>query len=204
MAKALDEQHSPFQRAVDEGLAGQGGAKSTKSIAKRRGRPVAGTPDWAPVFLEALTEGESITGAAASAGVHVTLVYRRRREEEAFRNAWREAANIGTELLEEEAARRAYHGTERPVFHQGRQCGTVREYSDVLLMFLLKKRDPTYRDSNNITVNNNTINVFDDIERDTQLILERDTQLIAGQVDPASVDDLPGQLAADRRTDTGG
>ena len=40
--------------------------------------------------------------------------------------------------LELEARRRAFEGFDKPVFHAGEQCGLIRQYSDVLLMFLLK------------------------------------------------------------------
>jgi len=33
----------------------------------------------------------------------------------------------------------------KPVYYQGEQCGEVREYSDTLLIFILKARDPAYR-----------------------------------------------------------
>ena len=50
--------------------------------------------------------------------------------------------------LEEEAARRAFHGTLKPVFHQGIECGQIRVYSDTLIMFLLRAANPgKYRDS---------------------------------------------------------
>jgi hypothetical protein len=89
----------------------------------------------------------SVMGAAREAGVHPKTPYDRRRTDEAFRRAWNEAADVGTRLLEQEAARRAYHGTLKPVFHKGVECGAVREYSDVLLIFLLKARNPAkYRD----------------------------------------------------------
>jgi hypothetical protein len=38
---------------------------------------------------------------------------------------------------------RAVEGVERPVFQRGQQVGTIREYSDRLLMFMLKARRPT-------------------------------------------------------------
>ena len=44
--------------------------------------------------------------------------------------------------LEDEARRRALQGVEKPVFREGRQVGTVTEYSDTLLIFLLKARRP--------------------------------------------------------------
>ena len=49
--------------------------------------------------------------------------------------------------MEREAARRAYHGVEEPVFHKGEVCGSIRKYSDTLMIFLLKARRPeVYRD----------------------------------------------------------
>jgi hypothetical protein len=49
--------------------------------------------------------------------------------------------------LEEEARRRAVDGVLKPVFQRGRQVGRIREYSDVLLVTLLKgKRPDTYRE----------------------------------------------------------
>lgn len=50
------------------------------------------------------------------------------------------------ELLEGEARRRAYEGTVKPVYYKGEQCGKIREYSDTLMMFILKAKKPEYRD----------------------------------------------------------
>jgi hypothetical protein len=81
------------------------------------------------------------------AKVHFTLPYKRRQTGDGFRAAWDEAMEIGTAALEGEAVRRAYHGVEVPVFYKGVQCGSVTKYSDKLLMFLLKARNPAkYRD----------------------------------------------------------
>jgi len=38
--------------------------------------------------------------------------------------------------------RRARDGVEEPIFHQGKNVGTVRKYSDTLLIFLLKSHKP--------------------------------------------------------------
>jgi hypothetical protein len=111
-------------------------------IAGRRGGPPANTEDWTETFLTAIAEGAHVRLAAAVAKVHFTLPYKRRRFDDAFRAAWDEAMEIGMEALEGEAARRAYHGVEEPVFYNGVQCGSVTKYSDKLLMFLLKARNP--------------------------------------------------------------
>jgi hypothetical protein len=105
-------------------------------------------PDWAPSFLAAIIEGLHVRDACAVAQVSGGMPYQRRRDNEAFATAWSEASEIGTEALEAEAARRAYHGTLRPVFHKGEKCGEIREYSDQLLQFLLRSRKPeTYRET---------------------------------------------------------
>src|SRR5262249_27559247 len=115
----IDEGRSSFQCAAEEGAAASSSPRTATNPVdartRRPGRPGANTPDWAPGFLRALADGMSVTHAARRAGVHVTSVYERRRKDEVFACAWREAAQIGTELLEEEAARRAYHGTLKPV-----------------------------------------------------------------------------------------
>jgi hypothetical protein len=54
---------------------------------------------------------------------------------------------LGTAALENEAVRRAYHGVEKPVFYKGEVCGYTQDYSDTLLIFLLKARKPeVYRE----------------------------------------------------------
>lgn len=148
--------------------------------------------DWRPIFLAEICSGASIRRAAIVAGVREVIPYRRRTTDKEFADAWREMANIHTQLLEEEAARRAYHGTLQPVFYKGKRCGYVRKHSDLLLMFLLKKRDPSYRDANNITVNNNTANVFNDISA-----IEHNIKLISGEVDPAPDGGVPADGVAE-------
>src|SRR5581483_8844510 len=153
MARAIDEQESPFQQGAEEGK-------------KPRGRRVATMPDWAPLFLGAISAGYHVTHAARVAGVNPCTPYERRSTDELFRRAWKEASDIGTEYLEEEAARRAFHGTLKPVFHKGVQCGVTHEYSDTLLIFLLKARNPAkYREGvdvdvmQHVTLNVNVVNV---------------------------------------------
>ena len=53
---------------------------------------------------------------------------------EAFRDAHQEACDS----LRSEARRRAVEGVVKPVYYQGVECGGIREYSDTLLIFLMK------------------------------------------------------------------
>ena len=96
-------------------------------------------------------EGAHVTAACKAAVVVSSVAYRRRDDDEAFRLAWEKAIEIGTTVLEAEAARRAYHGTLKPVFYKGKVCGHIREYSDSLMQFLLRARNPQkYRDNQRI------------------------------------------------------
>ena len=59
-----------------------------------------------------------------------------------FAEAWAEAVAIGSEVLEAEAHRRAVEGVDKPVTFQGDITATYKEYSDPLLVFLLKGAKP--------------------------------------------------------------
>lgn len=138
------QSRSPFARVVEEGLGRPVCSKLAPSVGVEGQEAIA---EWTTKFINALLLGETIARAAKKAGVHYTLPYKRRRSDPEFAAAWKEAAAIGTELLEEEAARRAFHGTDKPVYQRGVKVGVIREYSDTLLMFLLKGRKPeVYRD----------------------------------------------------------
>jgi hypothetical protein len=93
-------------------------------------------------FLEALSECGSVREACKQAGVVRMTVYRWRERDETFAQEWEEAARIGAMGLEDEARRRAYIGVDRPVYQTGKLVGVTREYSDPLLMFLLKGAMP--------------------------------------------------------------
>jgi len=65
----------------------------------------------------------------------------------AYREAFQAADDEATEVLEKEALRRAVEGREETVYFNGVPVGTVKKYSDVLLIFLLKaKRPDVYRE----------------------------------------------------------
>lgn len=100
------------------------------------------TPKKRAKFLQCLIDTGNVSRAAASIGISRTRMYELKKEDEAFAQAWDEAVDIGIDHLEEEARRRAYQGTDKPVFYQGYQCGTIREYSDTLMIFLLKAHRP--------------------------------------------------------------
>jgi hypothetical protein len=99
-------------------------------------------------FLRHLAAGGNVRVAAKAVGFAVQSLYDHRHRDPAFAAAWEEAVEAAMDtVLEPEAVRRAVEGVEKPVYHQGQQVGTVREYSDTLLIFLLKGGKPDkYKD----------------------------------------------------------
>lgn len=99
-------------------------------------------------FLKVIAEKGNLTVAAEVVGVDRTNHYYWLRSDPEYRAAFEDAKASATERLEAEAWRRAAEGVEKPTgWHKGEAGGTVREYSDVLLIFLLKAHNPQkYRD----------------------------------------------------------
>ncbi|MEF2146203.1 MAG: hypothetical protein V3573_12225, partial [Desulfovibrionaceae bacterium] len=93
-------------------------------------------------FLTLLAERGNVSYAARQAGLSRSRAYELRRDDMDFACAWDEALLESGDLLESEAVRRAVEGVEEPYYYQGEQRGTSRKYSDQLLMFLLKARNP--------------------------------------------------------------
>jgi len=104
-------------------------------------------------FLAAYRLNGNITRAAAEAGIHRVTVFRWQESDERFSLQMRQAMEASIDLLEEEARRRAYQGTTKPIYQGGKLVGAEQEYSDTLLIFLLKGARPTrYRDNARIEV----------------------------------------------------
>lgn len=75
-------------------------------------------------------------------------VYDHRTRDENFARAWDEALEEACDLLEAEARRRGVEGIDKPVYHEGVKVDTIKQYSDTLLIFLLKGARPhKYRDN---------------------------------------------------------
>lgn len=107
---------------------------------------------WKPAFLCRLRETANVSRSAKDAGISRKTVYKERDSSEAFAAEWDDALEEGIDYLEEEARRRAHEGVEEPVYYKGEEVGTVRKYSDTLMIFLLKGRRPdVYKDRQDVT-----------------------------------------------------
>ncbi len=98
-------------------------------------------------FLKAYIQTASISRAAIVAKIDRGRHYQWLKEDPDYKEAFEEAQEVAIQGLEDEAIRRAYEGVDEPVYQQGEQVGTIRRYSDTLMIFLLKAFRPgKYRD----------------------------------------------------------
>ena len=103
-------------------------------------------------FLAAYAEAGTVTHAAELAGVSRTAHYQWMEDAE-YVERFREAERQACDRLEQEVRRRAIEGVEEPVFYQGKECGTVRKYSDTLLIFATKGALPQkYRENSSVEI----------------------------------------------------
>lgn len=93
--------------------------------------------DWYENFLVAFNEFGMVTTACRHAKIGRTTFYDALKTDPAFAEEFRFIEEEVTEQLEAEAFRRAHDGVTKPT-----KFGDVKEYSDTLLIFLLKARRP--------------------------------------------------------------
>lgn len=110
--------------------------------------------NWKAVFLAELAECGIVSHSARAAGVGVSTVYNERQLDPDFGDRWEEAIEASIGVLEHAAFVRGVQGVDEPVYSRdGEYLGTKKRYSDNLLMFLLKARDPRFKDKSNVIVN---------------------------------------------------
>lgn len=109
------------------------------------------TPLKRTKFLAALRESASVTKACEMAAIGRVTAYQWRNSDPAFAEEWEATLDAAIEDLEAEARRRALVGIEKGVWHQGERVGTEIQYSDTMLIFLLKAAKPAkYRDNSRV------------------------------------------------------
>lgn len=115
-----------------------------------------GRSEWTPKKREKFCQvleatGGNVSAACKAVSLARSTAYLHKSQNEEFARDWDDAIEAGTDNLEQEARRRAYEGTEKPVFYQGVECGTIREFSDTLTIFLLKGNRPDkYRERSEV------------------------------------------------------
>lgn len=98
-------------------------------------------------FLVAYVESANITKACIAASINRSTFYEWKKDSE-FAKSYELAEQQAGDMLESEAARRAQEGVRRPVLYKGEVVVIdgeplyEHEYSDTLLIFLLKGVKP--------------------------------------------------------------
>jgi hypothetical protein len=100
--------------------------------------------------LDLLSQGHTLSQVKKALGINRVTIYRWRQHDPSFAHAYSDAMEAGTDLIEQEARRRAVDGYDRPIFQRGELAGLERVYSDMLLALLLRGRRPEiFRETTN-------------------------------------------------------
>jgi hypothetical protein len=124
---------------------------------RNKPEPIAGaekltTLERQRLFLEEFAQNGNVLRSCQRLKIARATVYGTWVKEPEFKAAFEQAAEDATDLLEEEARRRAIEGVPEPHFYEGNPCGYVQKYSDSLLMFLLKGKREAYREKRSFGV----------------------------------------------------
>lgn len=93
-------------------------------------------------FLARLAVTGNVLDACKKSRIGRSTVYRMREHISEFRVAWDRAIEMSHDVLRRELFRRAVEGVPKPIVHNGKVIGTIREYSDQLLALLGKGHLP--------------------------------------------------------------
>jgi hypothetical protein len=145
--------------------------------AGRRRREPAVSAEARKLFLEAVAAGWSVSEAARRAVTPRTRFYDLKKRDEQFAEEWVEADAQGLDFLRDEVRRRAVDGHQEEVYQQGSLAGYVTKKSDRLLELELKRRDPEYRERQQLAVSTTWRGEFElgvgvRVEHDYAAILE--------------------------------
>jgi len=95
-----------------------------------------------------LISGGNIKQASEQAGQHISQHYKWKKDPH-YMKVFDNVIKQSTDILEAEAIRRAIQGEVEEVYFEGEVVGHRLKKSDVLLMFLLKERKPSFKDNYN-------------------------------------------------------
>ena len=99
------------------------------------------------LYLAGVARDGTLTTGCKSARIDPRTVYGWRETDPTFVLRERQAKDALSDALEAEATRRATRGVQQPVYQAGRLVGYRTEYSDALLVLLLKaNRTDRYRE----------------------------------------------------------
>lgn len=105
------------------------------------------------IFFDTLAATDHVRKAVSASGLARRTVYAWRDSDPEFAQRWTDAREAYVDRLEAEAYRRAVEGIDKGVWHQGQQVGLEKQYSDSLLLAMLRaKRSREYGDKSKFEV----------------------------------------------------
>jgi hypothetical protein len=93
-------------------------------------------------FFHHLGRTGSVTVAANRAQLRRSTLYQMRQDDDAFAERWAKALDLGVERLQDNAMNRAMNGSPKPVWRNGQKVGSIQQFDNRLLQFLLKAHRP--------------------------------------------------------------
>lgn len=99
-------------------------------------------PPRIKAFLSVYSESGNVSKAAEAAGISRYCHYRRLKSDPVYQQLFEAAEEQAGDVLVAEAWRRAVEGVQKPVYQGGQLVGLVQEYSDGVLLAMLKAFKP--------------------------------------------------------------
>lgn len=157
--------------------------------------------DWskakAEKFLSALAETCNVSEACRQSGVPMTVAYRRRKMDAAFRAEWVEMIMIGYHRLEAVLLQRAFNGTEKVVTKRDGSVERMHEYPNQLGLQLLKMHRETALEADHDMPEEDVDEIRERIVRKLQRMKKRDEEQ---EVGPSGLrSDAPREAHPDER-----
>jgi hypothetical protein len=140
--------------------------------------------DWSKAkaarFLKVLGETCNVSEACRKSRVPVTVVYRRRKMDAAFRAEWIETVAMAYQRLELELLDRAFNGTERVITRKDGSEERMREYSNQLGLKLLQMHRETAMEADMELPSEDVAEIRERLVRKLQRLKRRDEEQDAG------------------------
>jgi hypothetical protein len=136
--------------------------------------------DWskakAAKFLSVLAETCNVSEACRKSGVPMTVAYRRRKMDAAFRAEWNEAIAIGYQRLEALLLDRAFNGTEKVMTRKDGSEERVREYPNQIALQLLRMHRETAMEADSDLAPEDVDEIRERLVRNLQRLKRRDEE----------------------------
>jgi hypothetical protein len=132
-------------------------------------------------FLAVLAETCNVSEACRRSGVPMTVAYRRRKMDAAFRAGWIEAIGHAYQRLELVLLDRAFNGTEKVIRRRDGSEERVLEYSNQLGLALLKMHRETAIEADTELPPDDVDEIRERIVRKLQRLKKRDEEQEAGR-----------------------